>query len=243
VKDYSAQEDIYSVENLKRGNWVASILLSMLAAITTQICAFLLSKVTSGLSIGGDPWTFHIVWEVGAIYGIYRFIKWIGIRPMIFFPMLFVGALISIAFWIFVPNPIKIEGRYYGVSADYEPYYTEDDYGNEYTSVIDRGYLYHKDDPELQKELNNEETDGQISTSGFLFWQTGMAEGYSPALLTEYSGGYSWMDKLELYFTIGPITLLELAIMGIHAEFVIFLLISIYWFIRYKQHVYWHVKP
>jgi len=88
----------------------------------------------------------------------------------------------------------------------------EDYYGNDNSSTEEsRSYVYVENDSRIENEiskLEKEHTDG-TNTEKFIFWQTALASGYNPKYIPNYNCCKLSSDKLELYFTVGPLVMIE----------------------------------
>lgn len=65
---------------------------------------------------------------------------------------------------------------------------------------------------------------GEASEEMFLFWQTAFAYGYVPQDIFEYSGDSSISQKVTLFFTIGPLFLLECFIRALMNSWVLMII-------------------
>jgi len=103
---------------------------------------------------------------------------------------------------------------------------------------LSKSFIYLKDDPEL-KQAMAELSEGQEYTGGrgFLFWQTGLADGYDPSLLEGYNGGKGFLSRVELFFTVGPLVIVEATLTGLTRHFPIFMLIVGGWYLAKKENV------
>ena len=107
-----------------------------------------------------------------------------------------------------------------------------------YDFPLDKGFLYHGNDLELEKEIANL-ADGYeyAGAKGFLFWQTGLAYGYDPSLLERYNGGRGFLSRVELFFTVGPLVLVEATLIGLTRHFPIFMLAIGLWYATKKENM------
>lgn len=126
--------------------------------------------------------------------------------------------------WLFdfVPNINTIEiidSNYIGLDGLDEIEY-EDNQGIEYSETNkSKSFVYPLKDSEIEMELNKlieEHVDG-ASKEKFIFWQTALAAGYNPINIPEYNSYDLTLerDKLKLYFSVGPLTILECLIESI----------------------------
>jgi hypothetical protein len=97
--------------------------------------------------------------------------------------------------------------------------------------------VYRKNDPELSTVLNTaKKYYTNVSTKGFLFWQTGLAYGFVPIGIDEYEGRRGIVNKLRLFFTIGPTVIIEALIIGLIKYFFILMIGQFIWFLVRKRH-------
>ena len=116
-----------------------------------------------------------------------------------------------------IDNIQIIESNYIGLSGlDVEDY--EDSNGIDQSSTVQtKGYIYVAKDSRVEREISKLESvhkDG-ISVEKFIFWQTALASGYNPKYIPNYNCCNLSSDKLELYFTVGPLLMVEFFIAAI----------------------------
>lgn len=106
----------------------------------------------------------------------------------------------------------------------------EEYYGNETLSTKhSKSYVYVKNDSRIEDEvsrLENEHTDG-TSLDKFIFWQTALASGYNPKYIPNYNSSNFASDKLERYFTVGALVIVESFIEAIKDALLILILFII----------------
>jgi len=234
------------VELLNNKNkWLRSFIVTMLGAAAIEIFYTLFRTLfhNEGTSIL-IPWTFHTLWEIAALAGIAYVVKKCGIRLETYFSVLMLGTFLIGIIWIFIPDSLKIlEANYYGV----ESRISRETHGEgmyedsvEYNFPLSLGFLYRKDDPELKSAFYEAKNQNEyIGTKGFLFWQTGLAYGFNPIRIGGYNGGHGFFNRIELFFTVGPMVIVESFIKGFASNFIILLIGQIIWLLIRKEQIWW----
>ena len=122
-----------------------------------------------------------------------------------------------------------IESNFIGI-ASVEESFGEDEYGGQKSiKEYNKSFVYSKNDKDIDKEfskLENEYESG-ASTDKFIFWQTAMAYGYNPKNILQYKSPNLFTEKLEFYFTVGPLVILESFLLGIKDALLILILFII----------------
>lgn len=214
--------------------WAKTVALTALAAASLQVCIVVYG--TFGSLAGRTshtpfvPWTFHTLWEIAfLVVAAFTAVR-LGTQAVNFFAAIFLGGLVSGILWIFIPNSfVVLQPRYFGVESRITiDTHEAGRYGEsqEYDFPLSKSFIYYKDDPEL-KEAMAELSQGHEYTGGrgFLFWQTGLADGYDPSLLEGYNGGKGFLSRVELFFTVGPLMIVEATLTGLTRHFPILMLI------------------
>lgn len=228
-----------------RDKWLRSVFATLLGAAAIEIFDILYGTLAGNKDVSEFvPWTFHTLWEIAALAGIAYAVKKCNIPLETYFPGLVFGALLVGIIWIFVPDNLKVlEANYYGVQSRMsmetheEGIYYE---RVEYDFPLSTGLLFRKDDPELKRKFYEARNYNEyIGTKGFLFWQTGLAYGFNPIGIDEYNGGHGFLNRIELFFTVGPMVILESFIRGLATNFLLLMLAQIFWFLIRKEQVWW----
>ena len=228
-----------------RNKWLRSIFVTLLGAGAIEIFLILYGTLFGNIVVSElVPWTFHTLWELAAIAGIAYAVHKCGINPVIYFPGLIIGSLLVGIVWIFIPNSLKIlDANYYGVQSRITMETNEEERYDgrvEYNFPLSLGLLYKTDDPELNRTINKAKSYNEhVSAKGFLFWQTGLALGFNPIGIDKYNGGYGFLNRVELFFTVGPMVIVESFIVGLVTNFVILMLAQIILFLIRKKQVWW----
>lgn len=157
---------------------------------------------------------FATVWILVLFVILYFVIKKTGIVPTIFFSFSLVygtifyliGLLLAILFGSY--NTIIIDRSYVGTSGTTEIINTDRDGTN--THYLNT-FVFKKNDKLLNQELNklDEEFSEGSTEEEFIFWQTALAKGFEPKNISEYDCCSGFKQKMYLYLTVGPITILE----------------------------------
>lgn len=173
------------------------------------------------------PSTLHWVWEILALLLIYIALNKLKVHIGLFALVLFFGLVISSAVLYFIPDSLKlIKANYYGIVIRETP-----------EASLTPSLLFKSNDPELKSELKESSRENAyVSTKGFLFWQTGLSYGFLPDKIKEYNGGETFTNHIELFFTVGPMVLVDCLITGIYTNFLILLLFQTIYFLFKKEH-------
>jgi hypothetical protein len=228
----------------KRQQWFSALILTVLAAFCLEVFEMLYGTIFSDKVSDFVPWTFHWVWEIFALFGLYFIVKRFQIPPGAFFIVaIFIGLIFTTVIWLFVPDSLNIKANYLGVQSrtTYDTH-EEGRYDEQvvYDFSLHKGWLYKAGDSELLKEIKEKsEYNEYVGTKGFLFWQTGVANGFIPYGIEEFNGNYTYQDQIELFFTVGPMVLVECFINGLYYNFLIFLLAQFVWYLIKKEHIWW----
>ena len=85
--------------------------------------------------------------------------------------------------------------------------------------------VYRIEDSNANREINKMEyIYGNASTKEFMFWQTAFANGFEPTNISEYKGSNSFGKVITLFFTVGPIFILELFVNAIMSSWILFII-------------------
>jgi hypothetical protein len=180
--------------------WILSIILTVLLVFLVEIARMLYHTFTSNETLEIVPWTFHWIWEIAALIGVYFIEKKCDVFGEIFFSTILAGIMLSFLAWSFLPDSFKVlEANYYGIESrfslethDEGRYYEQPSY--DYS--LQTGFLYKTDDPELIAEMKEAAKYNEyVTTKGFLFWQTGLAYGFYPISIENFNGGKSFYDR------------------------------------------------
>ena len=147
--------------------------------------------------------------------------------------------------WILIPdNLMVLEANYYGLGSriSMETHLLEGRFDErvEYDFPLSLGSLYRKDDPELKHAFYEQKRYNEyVDKQGFLFWQTGLAYGFDPIGIDGYNGGAGFLNRVELFFTVGPMTIVESFITGLVTSFPILMLAQTIWLLIRKEQFWW----
>lgn len=186
------------------------------------------------------PFTFYSIWILILFLIPYFVFKKRGLKSEKFFVFLFFvcigGGLSSVlthGLIKFIPNSPKseiIKSNFIGVSGLDEVEH-EDSYGNETSSTeASKSYVYIENDSRIEREVSKLENEHSVGTSlkKFIFWQTALASGYNPKYIPNYNSCNLSSDKLELYFTVGPLVIIESLIEAIKDALLILIVFVIF---------------
>lgn len=218
--------------------WMRMVILTALVSFCLELFSFIFSGFTTGSEIADQlPWTFYWIWLIFFFIGFSLILFRFKVSFNDFVSNMIGGILISSLFWVLVPNSFKfLTPNYYGIQSRIISRTHNEGVVNEqvvYDFPLEFGFLYRTGDSELLAQLNDSNMENDyVNARGFLFWQTGLAYGFLPNRLPEYTG-----KQLSLLFTVGPIFIAELFIRGIYANFLIILLVDVVLFIFRKKHI------
>lgn len=220
-------------------------MVTLLGAAAIEIFVFQYWTLFGNKDVSGlIPWTFHTLWEAAALIGIAYVVKRCGIELEVYAVTLVLGAILAGIVWMFMPDSFRVIGaNYFGVESRASLETHEEgrfDERVEYDYPLSLGFLYKNGDPELEREIaETKRRSDYVRTRGFIFWQTGLAYGFTPFGLDGYNGGFEFIDKVKLFFTVGPIVIIESFIKGMIDLFGLLMAIQIIWFLILKEHVWW----
>jgi tetratricopeptide (TPR) repeat protein len=220
-----------------RQRWLLSLIVTVLGSATLEIAYFLIGSMGMNKKFL-LPRTYFSLWLCALMVCIVYIVKKCDIKLGDYFGILTLGMLLATFIWIFVPDSLKIEDNYFGIELSVSKVLLEDE---DYEDIraefpLTSGVLYRNDDPVLVRVLKNAKSFNEniyVHTRGFLFWQTGLAFGFYPSVKIY---GY---EKDKLFYTVGPIVIVESFIKGFTKYFVILVIAQIVWFLVSEQHIWW----
>ena len=215
-----------------RDKWLRIVWVTLLGSAAIEIYLILYGTLFGKKDVSEFvPWTFHTIWEIAALVGTGYAVKKCDIKPGDYFAALMLGTILVGITGTVIPDSLKLEANYYGV---------ESHISVEYDARVLPGFLYRKDDPELKRDFYESKSYNEhVRTRGFLFWQTGLAYGFNPICIDGYNGGHGFLNRIELFFTAGPMVIVESSIKGLNTNFIILMLAQIVWFLIRKEQVWW----
>ncbi|MDD4052014.1 MAG: hypothetical protein PHR28_08975 [candidate division Zixibacteria bacterium] len=177
-----------------RDKWCRSIFVTILAGAAAEIVFVLYGTIWGGReSSQFVPWTFHTVWEIAALVGFAYTVKRCTVNLSAYIVYLLLGVILASIAWMCIPNSVKtLDPNYYGVESRISMETHEegrDEERVEYDYPLTCGLLYRRGDPNLKRAIDEAMSCNEyVSTEGFLFWQTGLARGFSPIGISGYNG-------------------------------------------------------
>mgnify|MGYP000093885437 CR=1 FL=1 len=170
---------------------------------------------------------YAIFWMALLAFLIYYYLKKIkGVDPWKFlFLSVLVGFLVSLIGLIINRNlgtDELLEKIYIGVYGASEEFDTQ----NETEVYIDhKTYVFKNSDRIAKRELRNLENEyGESYHEEFVFWQTAFVNGFQPKNIPDFTGTDSFSKKLTLFFTLGPVFILETFINSIMSCWILMLI-------------------
>lgn len=199
-----------------------------------SLIAFVIRNFTKHTEEENVPLTYYTVWILLLFTTVYFILKKRGLKNETFFSFLFlvvVGAnLILMVTHVLIRNVTSIDNiqiakkNFVGLVAVY--------YGGEDTYSYN-SYLFIENDNRIvegRTKLLDEYKHklDKIDLKKYVFWQTAVAEGFSPKFIPNYNCCELSTDKLELYFTVGPLVIIECFIEAIKPAFLILIILVIF---------------
>lgn len=229
-----------SQDYINSHRWLASIIITLLGCVAIKIIPVLL-EIFYAVKFTSVPYTFHTVWELLALGLIVYIVKHFGVNVGNFIFYIFIGTVITfLAYEMLLPKHLqpyallKKQSNYFAFTPD------KDDIGDGPRQIWTAGYLYQKDNPVSGAAVNSYRVlNGNIKTDDFLFWQTGLARGFNPVAIPNYNGGKTFLNKLELTLTVGPIEIMEFTLVSVSGSFLPLMLMQFVWFRFRKKHIWW----
>jgi hypothetical protein len=142
-----------------------------------------------------------------------------------------VAIILFFGFILFIFNdlqkkPILNNTQYVGI------YGVNEGSPEEKFSLYDTDYYYKNEEDELSHKFEN------VGKEYFIFWQTGVAEGYTPYKISFYNNESNLISYLENFFHIGAIAFLEIILISfknILITMVCFLLFNLFFNFKYRS--------
>jgi hypothetical protein len=184
---------------------------------------FLAFVFVAGNRHSSDSFTGAWIWYIAFIYFSVRFLRHLRIRgerigEFCLFALFVCGISLSLLPHKYQPLPT----RYAGVEASFGREVGEFNFDDS----VGLPFLFKADDPRLLRRLaQNSPPEKNLNVHKFIFWQTGVAKGYRGYLLPEYPSSSGFIYGLELFFTVGPLSLCEMLIRALAFHLLPFLLV------------------
>jgi len=194
-------------------------------------------------SMPGHPRTFWWLWVCVALYGIFRLARRLKVSDaqLVLVPLLLAPCLFF-ALHLLLPKVGALGGsensrswssRYCGGWTRISNDYTMDPESGpqlDYPNVA--GYLHALDCPTIQpilkRRLHHHEV---LQADWFATWQTGLACRYTPdeKCIPQFRGHGTVLGWLKLFFTVGPVVVVECCLGGLLYLFVPLLAVQFLW--------------
>jgi len=231
-------------DRFSRIDWRYLIVTTIIASTTFEICALIynFAQGESNNAVSANSWIWYTL--IFILFFLYLLYKKINYKDF-FFVLVLLGICSSLI-WMFIPKRFDIPSNYAGIQTRLTLNEYQTSGGNsrtdatfEYESSLDLGYVFEKSDPSFIKTVKGKAKWNEfVHYDSFIFWHTAMAYGYNPERLEKYYGSDSIIGKLKLFFTVGPISILECFIKGIYYEFIFFILAHLIWY-RHNYCILW----
>lgn len=189
------------------------------------------------LSIFGNA-VYGIVWVALIVFAIYKLLERVeGIEPWEFLLFsAFVGLLLSLMGLIIngtLGTDKLIEKKYVGIYGTTEEYDSRNDTE---IYVEHKTFVFKENDRRAKKRITkNRKKYGESYEHEFIFWQTAFVNGFTPKYISDFTGTNSFSKKLTLFFTVGPIFILETLINSIMDYWILMLIPIIALFLKVKM--------
>jgi len=180
---------------------------------------------------------YGIIWIALVVFAIYKLLERIEeIEPWQFLLFsAFVGLFISLIGMIIngtIGTDELIEKKYVGVYGTTEEYDTQNDTE---IYVDHKTFVFKENDKRAKRELRKLENEyGESYSDDFLFWQTAFVNGFTPKYISDFTGTNTFSKKLTLFFTVGPIFILETFINSVMNCWILMLIPIIALFFKVK---------
>jgi hypothetical protein len=219
---------------------IINFFLTLNSAILIQLFLMLKLVFSSDTNIQ-VPWTFSWVWIITAIICIYFFVARHVKEILKFIIITYFGYLISFTIWFCVPEQAKnILANFSGIECrlSNETINIDDSNQEYYIHQTVRGNLFNINNVELFEDLKEKsERYSSIEQRKFIFWQTGLATGFKPKGIVTYDEPKTFIQFIGLFFTVGPIVLVECILLGFYNHFFILVLIHLFWNLYRKENI------
>lgn len=236
---------MYEMKEEIPNKWGKSILVTLLGGFAIEVFFLFYSNIAGNKDVSDMvPWTFHTLWELAALGAVAYVVYKCKIQVGNFLLGMLFGSILCGLIWIFIPDSFKIVGaNYYGVESRIATdTHVEGRYDErvEYDFPLTPVFLFHKDDPNLKIYFKEEAKLMEYAgIKGFLFWQTGLAYGFVPLSVPQYKGARTYLDRVKLFFSVGPMVLVESFIIGFIKYFAILMIVQVVWYLIRKEQVWW----
>ncbi len=169
------------------------------------------------------------VWFLGVICIVVVFIKRKGINPIVFLTYLVAFGLIAYFITVilsFITRFDKLEiitRNYigtYGVSEE------SSSSGEGTITAHKKTFVFNITDDRYKKEILelSENFNEGADSKKFIFWQTALANGFTPKYIKRYECCGNFSNHLELYLTVGPLAIIECLINSLTSAFLLLFL-------------------
>lgn len=243
-----APETDEPTDDRPRRGWVSALALTALTAMAIEIVSSLVGQLPlDGRGNGAAPFVGTSLWEIAALVVVLRYMRRLGLPvggPMT--AVLCGGVAVWLAGFARPAALHFVEPSYYGINHRMSLKQDEDGDGNiRPVYPLERDVLHTAecrfrlvDKADLARE--NE----AVGEMGFLTWQKGMARGYSldprcVSLPPTVSWKPSAWERIVLFATVGPVTLVEHAVWALHDSVPVLLVFQLLLFAVRRRHVWW----
>lgn len=161
-----------------------------------------------------NQFIFASLWILTVIIAIAFILKKVGINYETFGAYCFIFGPFAFSFGLIFSLLVGshkvsfLERNYIATAGTTEELNSNEDGTNTYYTNT---FVFNKNDNAAKTEIEklDEEYSEGSSTTEFIFWQTALANGYEPKNINSYNCCENSSQKLELYLTVGPLTLVE----------------------------------
>lgn len=202
------------MENTFKKNGIYLVLYFGLALLVCFLVELFHFEWNAIFNYKSNQFIFASLWILTVLIIIGFLLKRVGINPEAFGAYCFIFGPFAFGFGLifsFILGSHKVsflERNYIATAGTTEEVNSNEDGTNTYYANT---FVFNKSDnaAEIEIERLDKEYSEGSSTKEFIFWQTALASGYEPKNINSYNCCGSSSQKLELYLTVGPLTLVE----------------------------------
>jgi hypothetical protein len=205
------------------GIYLITVFCILVSAIFLKEMVFL---IKDSLSFFGHA-IYGICWVLIILLIAYKYLKKVnGISPWSSFAIAAVfGLILSLLSYIIngiLGTDKLIEKNYVAIYGQTEEY----DSSSDSEFIVDhKTFVFRKDNMNAKRELRNLENKyGESTSDDYVFWQTAFVEGFEPKYISDYNGTKLFSKKLTLFFTVGPLFILESLINSIMSSWILMII-------------------
>lgn len=221
--------------------WLKNIVITILAAFSCKL--FQLGAQLSDRQVDSDYSSLALTWVVVAFVITFRIAGKLGVDIINFCGLFFVSGFFIGTYDVFFDElvPPNYAGIMYRQSSDADIY--ENRWGQEfvqYNDPIKLGMLHNINNAKLKEDYELIAKDNQqIAVKAFLFWQTGVAIGFSPDESIDSMLSHGAYKKIWMIVSIGPMVLAEALVRSLIPHFFILFILRYFLYLKRPEDPWW----